>query len=276
MTALATTPAADPAADPSDATPAAGRLRRLQGQKYSEFLDDLHARMTFDWYMEVGCRAGRTFGPVASNTIAVDPYFRAETNIIGAKRRLFVFQETSDDFFATGFLAQAGIRLSFSFLDGMHLMEFLLRDFRNTEANSRPDGVIAMHDCIPFNTRMTTRDHDNHPRGPWTGDVWKLLPILREYRPDLRITPLACRPTGLVLVSGLNPDDRRLWDAEGEILARFRDLTLDDYGPARFSDELALVDPAAFVAANYAHDGYAPFAAVRRDGHGPSPQFVTR
>ena len=135
-----------------------GPYRRLSGQRYADFLAALHQAMTFDWYLEIGCRAGRTFAPVRGNTIAVDPFFKAEGNIISAKRRLFVFQETSDEFYSHGFLKKNGIELSFSFLDGMHLFEFLLRDFMNTEANSTPDGVIAMHDCVPFHAGMLTRD----------------------------------------------------------------------------------------------------------------------
>lgn len=99
------------------------------------------------------------------------------------------------------------IKLSFSFLDGMHLFEFLLRDFIAAEKASGPNGVIAMHDCCPFSHEMTTRDLDNLPQGggAWTGDVWKLIPILREYRPDLKLTVLNAAPTGLVFVSGLKP-----------------------------------------------------------------------
>lgn len=102
--------------------------------------------MLFDWYLEVGCRSGRTFGPVRGKTIAVDPYFRIETNVIGPKPALHILQQTSDDFFASGFLKAMKIKLSFSFLDGLHLFEYLLRDFMGAEANSHKNGVIAMHD----------------------------------------------------------------------------------------------------------------------------------
>lgn len=248
-----------------------GPYRRLSGQRYADFLADLHQAMTFDWYLEIGCRQGRTFGPVKSNTIAVDPYFRAEQNIINAKRRLFIFQETSDDFFATGFLKQAGITLGFSFLDGMHLFEFLLRDVINTEAQSSPDGVIALHDCIPFKEAMTTRDLDNLPRGPWAGDVWKLIPILQEYRPDLKITVLGARPTGLVLLSNLDPKNTVLKRNYDKILARYTAQSFADFGPERFYDSYQTVDPEAYAAADYPD-----FAGVRRPAdHGFVPVKIT-
>jgi hypothetical protein len=204
------------------------------GLSYYKFLGALHQTLLFDWYMEVGCRSGASFAPVRSKTIAVDPFFQAEVNIIGKKPALHVFQATSDDFFATGFLARNGIRLGLSFLDGMHLYEYLLRDFCNTEAASDPDGVILMHDCVPYGHGMTTRDLDNLPKGAWTGDVWKLIPILQRWRPDLRLTIFDCHPTALVAVSNLSPGNRALQEAEAEIHAAFGSVDLEAYGVERF------------------------------------------
>jgi len=55
----------------------------------------------------------------------------------------------------------------------------------------------------------------------WTGDVWKVLPVLKQYRKDLSITLLDCAPTGLVLVSNLNPESTVLADAYNDIAAGF-------------------------------------------------------
>lgn len=206
------------------------------GMHYHRFLRNLHETILVDWYMEIGCRDGSSFADVRSKTIAVDPFFRVERNVIGAKPALHVFQQTSDDFFRSGFLEALEIRLSLSFLDGMHLFEYLLRDFIGTERHSRPEGVIALHDCCPFDHEMTTRDLDNIPEAAWTGDVWKLLPILKRHRPDLRITVLDCKPTGLVLVTGLDPENRVLSDAYEEIVAEWIGVTLDGYGTDRFFD----------------------------------------
>jgi hypothetical protein len=201
--------------------------------------------------MEIGCRAGRTFAPVKGKTIAVDPFFKAEVNIIGAKPQLLVFQQKSDDFFASGVIGRLGIKVSFAFLDGMHLFEFLLRDFMNTEAIADPDGVIALHDCLPFTEKMLTRDLTNLPKGAWTGDVWKLIPILRKYRPDLTLTVLNCRPTGLVLISGLDPANTVLRDNYDAILAEWTACELLGYGVEKFYADFESVDAEAFVAADY-------------------------
>jgi hypothetical protein len=230
---------------------------RAEGKQYTRFLDNLHRTHLFDWYLEVGCRSGRTFGPVRGKTIAVDPYFRISDDVVGNKPALHILQQTSDDFFASGFLAAMKIKLSFSFLDGMHLFEFLLRDFMNTEANSHEDGVIALHDCCPFSSEMTTRDLDNTPKGAWTGDVWKLIPILQDYRPDLKITVLDCKPTGLVLVSNLAPTNTVLKRSYDDILARFTDLTIEDFGIGQFAERAAMTN-----ARSYAAEGHPDFARI--------------
>lgn len=204
------------------------------GMPYYRFLRSLHEACLFDWYLEVGCRSGESFAPVRSKTVAVDPFFQAEINIIGKKPALHVFQATSDDFFASGFLARNGIRLGLAFLDGMHLFEFLLRDFIHTEAAMDPKGVILLHDCVPYGMGMTTRDLANLPKGSWTGDVWKLIPILQRWRPDLTLTLLDCRSTGIVCVSGLDPESRVLAGAYDRIVAEFLGVDLDRFGVERF------------------------------------------
>jgi hypothetical protein len=239
--------------------PGADGLRRAGGRRYRAFLADLHARMVFDWYLEIGCRKGESFAPVRSRTIAVDPFFRIDTNVIGSKPALLIFQTTSDAFFESGFLKPQGIRLSFSFLDGMHLFEYLLRDFINTEAHSDPAGVIAMHDCVPFSVAMTTRDLDNLPKGAWTGDVWKLIPILRQYRPDLKVTVLDCPPSGLVLVSGLDPENRVLSENMDRILGEYAP-GIEEYGVQRFADGFDFTSAAGYAAA-----GFPDFAAIARN-----------
>ena len=65
-----------------------------------ELVAQLHASAVrlVSWRSAAG--RGNFFAPVRSKTIAVDPFFRAEINIIGKKPALHVFQATSDDFFA--------------------------------------------------------------------------------------------------------------------------------------------------------------------------------
>lgn len=223
------------------------RFKRADGLRYVDFFKALHARYLFDWYMEIGCRTGAVFSMARGKTIAVDPYFQVKSNVIGSKPALHVFQTTSDDFFASGFLERNQIRLSFSFIDGMHLFEYLLRDFIHAERNSHPDGVIALHDCCPSNMAMTTRDLQNLPQNRWTGDVWKLMPILQKYRPDLQVDVLNCRGTGLVVVSGLDPKNDALSKNYDEITIAYADVDLEAFGIEAFFASFTFVDAQQFL-----------------------------
>lgn len=207
--------------------------------------------------MEVGCRTGAIVGLARGKCIAVAPFFQVSQNVIGPKPELHIFQQTSDEFFDSGFLKAMKIKFSFSFLDGMHLFEFLLRDFIAAANASDPNGVIAMHDCCPFSHEMTTRGIDNLPDGAWTGDVWKLIPTLREFRPDLEIKVLDAAPTGLVLVSGLKPKSKVLKAAYNDIVARYKSETLKSFGISRFNNLFEYTDARAF-----ANEGYVLFEDI--------------
>lgn len=235
-------------------------FKQADGLSYKKFMTALHQERLFDWYLEVGCRTGRIFANARGKTIAVDPFFRAETNIIGVKPSLHVLQQTSDEFFASGFLQVLKAKLSFSFLDGMHLFEFLLRDFIGAEKASDPKGVIALHDCCPFSHEMTTRDLSNLPKQAWTGDVWKLIPILMEYRPDLKITVLDAAPTGLVLVSNLNPKSTVLEKKYDLIVKAYAEMTLRDFGLEAFNALFDYTDTRDFIA-----EGFPLFKGVAID-----------
>ncbi|KAF0116271.1 MAG: hypothetical protein FD150_441 [Rhodobacteraceae bacterium] len=231
-----------------------------KGLDYRDFLDALHQQLRFDWYLEVGSQTGRSLAKSRSPSIAVDPVFRIKYDVAGNKPHLHLYQATSDDFFAAGHLKALKAKPDFSFLDGMHLFEYLLRDFINAEAAGKPTSVIAMHDCCPFGHAMTTRDIDNIPRGAWTGDVWKLIPILQDYRPDLTIQVLDCAPTGLVVVSNLDPKNKALTKAYDKILARYTNLTLADYGVEKYYSSFTYVDPIKL-----ANDGFQTFRPAARD-----------
>jgi hypothetical protein len=228
-----------------DAAPRPHGLPPIDGTHYLDVLEALHARLRPAWYLEIGTAQGFSLAKATGDTIAVDPRFalRAPPMKPGMGR-LFLFQETSDAFFASGFLARNGIVPGLAFLDGMHLFEYLLRDFIQAEAAMAPDGVILLHDCCPLHKRMALREVQ--PTG-WTGDVWKTLLILLDLRPDLRIDVTTARGTGLVVVSGLNPASRVLADRYDALVGHWRESTLDTLpgGLAGYYARLDLVSPEA-------------------------------
>jgi hypothetical protein len=138
---------------------------------------------------------------------------------------------TSDDFFQSHDPAQIlGGRIDFAFLDGLHLFEALLRDFTNTERFCRCNSVVALHDCIPPELSWTARTPP--PGDYWMGDVWKVPLVLRKYRPDLKIYALDSPPSGLVLITNLDPGSSVLSSGYYDILTEFRELDLRALEPA--------------------------------------------
>lgn len=239
----------------TDKAPAHAPLR-LYGEYYLHFLQHLNTHLTPRSYLEIGTNAGESLACMTCDAIAIDPSFTLTANVFAGKRRLHCFQMPSDDFFRDHDVRAFFPRgVDLAFLDGMHRFEYLLRDFINTEAAAHPRSLILMHDCLPLNARMARRSFAPGPAeegdtaSAWTGDVWKILPILKRYRPDLRIQLLDCPPTGLVAVSRLDPASTVLATNYHSILDAFAAVTIEAYGLELLWGEFPLVDTAGIVAA---------------------------
>lgn len=221
-------------------------FQRASGPSYFDLLSALHRSLAPDLYLEIGSRTGNSLAIARGDFIAVDPAFNLKRLLTFPGRQGHLFQMTSDEFFASGFLESTGRKPGFAFLDGMHLFEFLLRDFMNAEARMGPEGVIALHDCCPYDAAMAARERGR--TRAWTGDVWKLVPILQELRPDLSIEVFDAAPTGLVVIRNLDPESRILAAAAPELEASLRDVTIEGYGPARFYASFPWASAADFIA----------------------------
>jgi predicted O-methyltransferase YrrM len=182
-----------------------------------EFLAALHDLIQPRSYLEIGVQHGTSLALAQPGTLAVgvDPNPQLLVDIGGAK----VERVTSDDYFqgvrdatsvgAAHPFADTDNVVDLAFIDGMHLYEYALCDVANTERWAGPGTVIAIDDVLPRNQIEASR---TQCLGDWTGDVWRLHPILREYRPDLQMALVDTQPTGILLAWGLNPADRILHD----------------------------------------------------------------
>jgi hypothetical protein len=205
------------------------------GISYLDFISRFHAFLTPKTYFEIGTLQGSTLERSSCTSIAVDPDFKLSVSPTANRPATLFFQMTSDHFFRhhspSNLLGQP---IDLAFLDGLHQAETLLRDFSNTEKYCRPNSIIMMHDCIPMNTEMTVREFNG---GLWTGDVWKVVPILRQYRPDIRIYTFDAGPTGLVCCTGLDPRSTVIDDQYFSIMSKWEDIELSSYGFDRMLSE---------------------------------------
>lgn len=134
-----------------------------------------------------------------------------------------IFKATSDLFFARRNVVQefGGRPIDLAFIDGSHLFEFVLRDFINVERNAAPASTILMHDCYPLDEATAQRERTTAFS---TGDAWKVVICLKKYRPDLKISTLACPPSGITVVRGLDPASRKLESQLDALYKEFVDL----------------------------------------------------
>jgi hypothetical protein len=92
----------------------------------------------------------------------------------------------------------------------MHLSDFALRDFINIEPFMADSGVIVLDDVLPRNGLEAARDRKTEP---WTGDVYKVVEILRRQRPDLVVLLINTAPTGTAVIVGVDQASTLLRDA---------------------------------------------------------------
>jgi predicted O-methyltransferase YrrM len=192
------------------------RVSRLSGVPYLHGLEFLHVSRGVTRYLEVGTQWGLSLRLAKGRSVAIDPKFlfnRLAPWAVAAD--LHLFETTSDDYFAGSDPREVlGGPIQMAFIDGMHLADFVLRDFANIEPFCAPDGIIVLHDAIPMNFEMAGRAKRAEAREDkaladcWTGDVWRVGPILRRERPDLTIEAFDCPATGLVVISQLDPGNR--------------------------------------------------------------------
>lgn len=204
---------------------------RARGRHYLDVLEVLHRTRLPEWYLEIGSGRGHSLMRCPGKAIAVDPAFRLSGDVMGDKPALHLVQKTSADFFASGQARGLAPRIDMAFIDGMHLFEYVLDDFIATEKLCHPDAAILLHDLVPFSPAAAEREWDAERTKGWSGDVWKMTLILREYRPELAFDVVNPRPCGLGIVTGLDPENRVLEDARDEIVAKFMDRTIEEFGP---------------------------------------------
>lgn len=227
------------------ATPARRtRARPAPAEKmyYLDFLEALSHRLRPATYLEVGVRGGHSLArSTAARNVGIDPAFSITVPLRGT---VSLERTTSDEYFARpDATAWLGRPVELAFIDGMHLFEYALRDFINVERYCSWSSVIAFDDMFPRNVDEAARDRHTDA---WTGDVFWMQDVLRTYRPDLTVLVADTAPTGLLLVTGLDPESTVLADAYDEIVERY---VQDDPQPVPaevFAREGAL-DPARLL-----------------------------
>ena len=180
-------------------------------------------------YLEVGVRKGASLALSRARSVGIDPRHAIEVKLrTGAS----VFTATSDDYFARADALAPfdGRAIDLGLIDGMHLFEYALRDYINIERRSEWWSVIVFDDVLPRDPDQTMRDRTTPS---WTGDVFKMISVLGEHRPDLACLRVDVAPTGLLIVLGADRSSTALVDRYDDLLAEH--VTPD---PQRVPDDI--------------------------------------
>jgi tetratricopeptide (TPR) repeat protein len=208
------------AADP-DCSPAHTLLAAidLPGEDYFALLRRIHAHVRPRTYVEIGIWQGASLrlADATTSVIGIDPEPRLDAPPASNQR---VFRQTSDAFFAEHDLGVlfGGVAVDLAFIDGMHRFEFVLRDFVNLERFCTRESTIVVHDCFPLDAATAARERVTRF---WSGDVWRAVLALKQYRPDLAIHTVAAPPTGLAVIRNLDPSSRVLAGRLDRVCAEF-------------------------------------------------------
>jgi predicted O-methyltransferase YrrM len=237
-----------------------GEFRRMQplaGLHYQDFLQQLHQRLGPIRYLEIGTQQGKSLRHANGRAVAIDPSFRLDVAQWRMRPGCALYEMTSEAYFA-GHDPQDHLKgpIDVAFIDGMHLSDFVLRDFIAVERFCSRQGIVILHDVLPINHEMTERDRQPSKRRDrdlatsWTGDVWRVLPELMRLRPDLRIEVLDCPPTGLAVVRNLDPTSGLLRHEAADLVRRFTESEPDEDAFWSFVLGLRLTNARTWLASN--------------------------
>lgn len=204
---------------------------------YYGLLRRIHERLRPRRYLEIGVHKGHSLAFVlpGTRTVGVDPEPMLEQ---APPADTVIVADTSDAFFTDDrYAALRREPFDLVFVDGLHLFEQALADILRAEQVCAPDAVVLVHDCLPPDADTAERERQGVV---WAGDVWKAIAALWAHRPDLGVHVARAEPTGMGVITGLDPAQPVLpgWyhDAITDLaLLRFDDATR---GPATF-DPLA-------------------------------------
>jgi hypothetical protein len=191
------------------------------GPFYLEIISMFHSHLRPRTYLEIGVETGQSIALARRETraIGIDPEPKITKRLAPATS---IRATTSDEYFAAHDVRGdfGGLPIDLAFIDGMHQFEFALRDFINIEKHCTSRSTILIHDCYPLSRHTAERERRT---SFWSGDIWRLILLLRKHRPDLSVNVIATAPTGLGVVRGLDPASRvlqeRLEEIEREYLA---------------------------------------------------------
>lgn len=180
----------------------------------------LHEALKPHLYLEIGVDEGLSLARACGPAIGIDPrpVLSLKASLPDTAR---ILPLSSDAFFRDEADQLLLTPPELIFIDGMHLFEFVLRDFMAVERHACPHSLVVIDDIYPCHPVQASRRRRS---GAWTGDVWKFHQILQRERPDLTLLALNSHTTGLLLIAGLNHQNTHLQAVYPSLVSEFRPI----------------------------------------------------
>lgn len=172
----------------------------MQLNRY-EMLTKLHELIRPRAYLEIGVQTGASLQLAlgADKVVGVDPDYSLLTYDVN-RDHVHLVETTSDAFFAAepSFVdPETGeSTLDLVFIDGMHRVENVGRDLFNAAGLSHLNTVLVLDDVLPRNNVEAGRDMIP---GDWTGDVYKIIRVLRQADYRAQFWLVDTFPTGMLI-----------------------------------------------------------------------------
>ena len=213
---------------------------------YLDFFRQMHENLQPRTYLEIGVAEGKSIRLARCRAVGIDPGFKI---VFPIDNDLALMRTTSDEYFSreNPLEPTGGQSFDLAFIDGLHLFEFALRDFINTERHCNEQSLIVFDDMLPRTVDEAARERHTVA---WTGDVFSILAVLAEYRPELTVMPVNTNPTGLLLVTGLDPSNTVLADNFEQILTQHRRSDPQDV-PPELLDRTTVLPPALVLESGF-------------------------
>lgn len=200
--------------------------QKFPGMGYFKVLKIMHQIIKPKIYLEIGVDRGQSFKLARPQTyaIGVDP---APKLIADIEDNREIHAMTSDDFFMTGKKAiELKGKVDFAFIDGLHTYEQVLKDFINLEKLAHKRSVVVFHDILPLDAKSSKKYRETKV---WMGDVWKILPCLSTYRPDLDLAIIPTAQSGLLVVARCDSSSSILERNLNNYINEIDRLSFDDF-----------------------------------------------
>ncbi|NQY04355.1 MAG: glycosyltransferase, partial [Halieaceae bacterium] len=123
---------------------------------YRNVLKRIHEKIDPTFYFEIGVDNGDSINLAKCERAGVDPTCEITTSLDYPTQ---IFRQTSDSFFANAARCESVFKRKpeLAFIDGMHLAEFVLRDFINLEHWCERNTTILVDDVLPERIEMAER-----------------------------------------------------------------------------------------------------------------------